>query len=234
MTRVHSLPVEAIDIGNRHRQDPGDIDALAASIETVGLLQPIAVRPDKRLVAGARRLAAVKQLGWDTVPVRVVEDLDERLRLLQAERDENTCRKDFTMSEAVALSEDIEADRLKEEAEKRKRAGKSADGKAGGRGRRKPSAESAEGNGAAERPRDTIAAAAGVGRDKLRKAAVVVKAAEEDPERFGPIRDEMDKTGNVDRAFKRVQKMKTPPPPPPPPPRYPYSDTLRAWLDLVN
>ena len=54
---------------------------------------------------------------------------------LMAERDENTCRKDFTPSEAVAMGKAIE-EAVKEEARKRKREGKSEDGLAGGAGRK--------------------------------------------------------------------------------------------------
>jgi hypothetical protein len=41
-------------VGERHRKDMGDIDGLAASMADLGLLQPIAVQPDGRLVGGAR------------------------------------------------------------------------------------------------------------------------------------------------------------------------------------
>jgi hypothetical protein len=40
----------------------------------------------------------VRELGWPEVEVHVVHGLEEELRLLQAEWDENTCRKDFTPS----------------------------------------------------------------------------------------------------------------------------------------
>lgn len=65
-------PVNAIKIGKRHRRDLGDIDALAGSIEDIGLLNPITVDEKNRLLAGARRLAACKQLGWKTILVNVV------------------------------------------------------------------------------------------------------------------------------------------------------------------
>lgn len=42
--------VDSIQVGNRHRKDLGDIDALAASIERDGLLQPITVTPEGVLV----------------------------------------------------------------------------------------------------------------------------------------------------------------------------------------
>lgn len=63
--------VESILVGRRHRADLGDIDALAASIERHGLLQPLTITVDGALVCGARRLAAIKRLGWRTVNVWV-------------------------------------------------------------------------------------------------------------------------------------------------------------------
>ena len=51
----------------------------------------------------------MKSLGWTEVPVVIVSDLDDALRLLNAERDENSCRKDFDPSEAVAMGRAIEA-----------------------------------------------------------------------------------------------------------------------------
>jgi excisionase family DNA binding protein len=53
-----------ITIGVCHRRDLGDIEGLAASIAALGLLHPIVVRPDGRLIAGKRRLRAAKLLGW--------------------------------------------------------------------------------------------------------------------------------------------------------------------------
>ncbi len=47
-----------IRIGERHRRDLGDVDALAASIAAVGLMHPIVVMPDGTLIAGRRRLEA--------------------------------------------------------------------------------------------------------------------------------------------------------------------------------
>jgi ParB family transcriptional regulator, chromosome partitioning protein len=61
-----------IVIGTRHRRDMGDLSALAASIEDIGLLNPITVDENGRLLAGARRLAACKLLGWTEISVNVV------------------------------------------------------------------------------------------------------------------------------------------------------------------
>src|SRR5262245_47219468 len=67
-----TLPVDQIRVGERHRKDLGDIDALAANIQRVGLLQPIVVTPDGFLLCGERRLRAAKLLGWKMIPVTIV------------------------------------------------------------------------------------------------------------------------------------------------------------------
>ena len=85
----------SIKIGKRHRRDMGDIDALAKSISEIGLLHPIVVTKDNTLVAGERRLAACKRLGWTDVQVTVV-DLGE---IARGEFAENAIRKDFVPSE---------------------------------------------------------------------------------------------------------------------------------------
>lgn len=61
-------PIDQIEIGERCRRDLGDIDALAKTIDELGLLQPIVITPDNLLIAGARRIAAGRKLGWDGNP----------------------------------------------------------------------------------------------------------------------------------------------------------------------
>src|SRR5437868_2885236 len=100
--------VAHIRVGLRHRRDLGDVGPLAESIAAIGLLHPLVVSPAGQLIAGERRLAAVKRLGWETVPVSIAYDLDDALRLLIAERDENTQRKPFNPSEMVVLANDLE------------------------------------------------------------------------------------------------------------------------------
>jgi hypothetical protein len=103
--RAKRTPEELVGnivVGTRHRQDLGDIAALAKSIKKLGLLQPIVVTPDRCLIAGRRRLEAVRELGWERAPIHVVDGMDVALKALRAEHDENTCRKPFTPSEAVA------------------------------------------------------------------------------------------------------------------------------------
>ena len=49
--------IDEIIVGKRHRRDLGDIASLAKSIDAHGLLHPIVVTCDGRLIAGERRLA---------------------------------------------------------------------------------------------------------------------------------------------------------------------------------
>lgn len=68
--------------------DPAELRELAASIKASGLLQPIVVRPGPaagtyELVAGERRLRAVRELGWTDVPA-LVREVDDRALLVLA------------------------------------------------------------------------------------------------------------------------------------------------------
>ena len=50
--------IRKIKVRTRYRKSLDDIESLAANIKELGLLHPIMVRPDGRLIAGKRRLAA--------------------------------------------------------------------------------------------------------------------------------------------------------------------------------
>ena len=99
--------VESIIVGNRHRTDLGDLTALAESIARDGLLQPLTVTIDGVLVCGARRLAAIKLLGWRMVSVWVRSGVSGRLGHLLAEQDDNMLHKDLTPVEAAALYREL-------------------------------------------------------------------------------------------------------------------------------
>jgi ParB family chromosome partitioning protein len=64
--------ISDIKVGTRLRKEYGDINSLAKSIETLGLLQPIIITKDKWLVAGERRLRAVMSLGWTKIPAVIL------------------------------------------------------------------------------------------------------------------------------------------------------------------
>ena len=97
------VPLDAIDVGDRHRRDMGDLQVLADSMASIGLLQPIGVTADHRLVFGERRLRAARMLGWATIAARVVDVPS----IVAGEYAENEVRKDFTPSERVAIAEAI-------------------------------------------------------------------------------------------------------------------------------
>jgi len=62
---TRTVQLNDINLGQRHRKDLGDIDALAESIRVLSLLHPIVVTTDNHLVAGRRRLEAVRKRPWN-------------------------------------------------------------------------------------------------------------------------------------------------------------------------
>ena len=64
--------IKDIIIDHCYRKDLGDLQGLAGSIREFGLLRPVLITADGRLIAGRRRLEACKLLGWETIPVNAV------------------------------------------------------------------------------------------------------------------------------------------------------------------
>ena len=202
---AHLLLADII-IGERHRHDLGRIDELANSIKAVGLLHPFVVTRDKRLIAGRRRLEAVKELGWPDVPVRVVDGLDDALVLLRAERDENECRKAFTPSEVVAIGaalERMEKCKSRECQQEGGRKGAAATNRKLGKKQETPSGNFPEADKG--ETRDKVAEAVGMSGRTYEKAKAVVAASKDDPEQCGDLVKEMDATGKVDPAYKEMK-----------------------------
>lgn len=184
-----SIQVSKIVVGKRHRKALGDIAALAADIDDLGLLQPIVITPKHELIAGYRRIEAWKRSRFRGRPIPChVVDLEA---IVRGEASENTQRKDFTPSEMVAIKRELEP-LAKAEAKERQRA---HGGTAPGRGAQSPTA-------AKGRAMDHISRYLGRDRRTMEKAEAVVKAAEADPKRFGAILEEMDRSGRVHTAFK--------------------------------
>jgi hypothetical protein len=104
---IIEIACEQIRIGERHRKEMGDLEALAASISAFGLLHPPVVTKEGVLVCGERRFRAMRDiLGWKTIPVIVLEVSS----IVEGEYAENEIRKDFTPSERVAIGKAIEAE----------------------------------------------------------------------------------------------------------------------------
>lgn len=110
------IDIERITVEDRIRSEFGNLRELADDIRDNGLINPPVVTPEYRLIAGERRLRAMKLLGWKQVVVNImtVRDYEHQLRL---EISENENRKEFTYTERVAWAkrlEQVEALKAKE------------------------------------------------------------------------------------------------------------------------
>lgn len=93
--------IDNVQTGQRLREvDTSRIEQLADSMRTLGQLSPIIVFSsgdetlELELVAGAHRLAAAQQIGWDQINAYVFAG--DHLSAELAEIDENLCRVDLT------------------------------------------------------------------------------------------------------------------------------------------
>ena len=75
------MPIDAIRVVGNVRDEVGDVTELAATIREHGVIEPIIVTPDGKLIAGQRRLAAARAAGLTHVPVRVRDVRDPRVAL---------------------------------------------------------------------------------------------------------------------------------------------------------
>ena len=89
---MNTLPVDEIIVGERFRQDLGDLSGLMGSIRDIGLLHPVVVTKDNVLLAGQRRLEACTRLGQKDIPAQVVDTLDDALRCLRIQH-RRPCRR---------------------------------------------------------------------------------------------------------------------------------------------
>jgi len=101
---VELLRLDSVIVDERVRKDMGDIDELCNSIKAVGLIQPIVISRDNRLIAGERRLRALKRLGVDALShakTFIYNDEVDPLRISAMEIEENVKRKQLTWQEEV-------------------------------------------------------------------------------------------------------------------------------------
>ncbi|MCP5197682.1 MAG: ParB N-terminal domain-containing protein [Gammaproteobacteria bacterium] len=160
--------IDSIRIDHRYRTDYGDLDGLAASIEQLGLLQPIGINQDHYLVFGHRRLMAFQQLGRSTIPARIIDVP----AIVLAEHAENEIRKDFTHSERVAIGKAVEA-------ELGKRQGQRTDLASESQGELVQNFAQVELPGSGQKTREIAAKKAGFGNpETYRQAKTVVDHAE--------------------------------------------------------
>jgi len=172
---VELVKIAEIKIGERYRQDLGDIQALADSIKEVGLLHPPVIDSAGILIAGERRIRACELLGWTEIPVRRLDLAD----IVRGEYAENAIRKNFTPSEAVAIAKALEPYE-KNAAVDRMTLGKISTGSEKGK------------------TRDRIAAAVGMSGRSLEKARQVVDSGRRE------LVEEMDRTRKVDPVHRKL------------------------------
>ena len=210
--KIQSVLISEVKIPKHLQRDLGSLESLQSSIlRHEGILHPIGITAEKELVWGYRRLCAYKALKQDRIDARIVSLSDS----LRATRDENVERKAYLPSEAAAIGLMIE-ERERPEAAKRMKSG------------RKPSAKLAEGskNGELGETEAKAAESVGMSRTTYQKAKYVAAKAKEDPEMFGDVQEEMDRTGKVDPAYREVQRRINPS-------KFPHSDRLESWLAKV-
>jgi ParB-like chromosome segregation protein Spo0J len=106
--KIIDVPIDNIHLGDRHRRDMGDMEALAANIREMGLLEPIGIDEFFNLVYGARRLEACESLGWKRITCVVVK----LKSIIAGEYAENEMRKQFTPTERAAIGRAIEEELL--------------------------------------------------------------------------------------------------------------------------
>lgn len=114
------LFINEIIVDDRIRKNPTHIKELIDDIQENGQIQPITVRIDDngsyRLVAGFRRLTAMKVLGEQKIEAYVISEADEE-KLLKMEISENEVRESFTRTERmeyIKRLEEIEKKKAKE------------------------------------------------------------------------------------------------------------------------
>lgn len=161
------FPVADIIVANRTRKEIGELLNLTCSIERVGLLHPVVLNAKHELIAGGRRLAAVKKLGWATIPTIIVDNLEDAILALAAERDENTCRKPWTASELAEMGRRLE-ELERPKAEERKSPGTNQHTKEVG-GNFPPTSEG--------KTRDIVGEALGVSGKTYEKAKAIAETA---------------------------------------------------------
>lgn len=94
------IPLEQIKTNNKYLRLDSDVEQLKKSIETVGIINPLILNMDDKLIAGGRRYTALKALGKTEAPFVRIEKSDLEQELVSI--DENLVRKDLNKMELEA------------------------------------------------------------------------------------------------------------------------------------
>ena len=117
---VAMMPLDKVlgrPAGDTRALDDEHLEALAESINALGLIEPLPVDRLGCLLCGAHRLLALRRLAvkdperWRLVPVRRMDFIaqDEPARALAVEVAENEKRRDYKPAEVCALAERLQA-----------------------------------------------------------------------------------------------------------------------------
>ncbi|HRZ25598.1 MAG TPA: ParB N-terminal domain-containing protein [Spirochaetota bacterium] len=101
------IKISEIKVRKRIREDMGDLTELRESIRNRGLINPVVINQKRELLAGYRRLMAVRELGWKEIECRTMPTRT-KVEKLCIENDENIGRKDFTEGEVLKYNEMME------------------------------------------------------------------------------------------------------------------------------
>lgn len=69
----------------QHRESLGALSNLVASIAAAGLVRPVLITEDGRVIAGARRIAAMRELGETHIPAVVASELSQAVEVLEGD-----------------------------------------------------------------------------------------------------------------------------------------------------
>jgi len=108
---VGMVPISSIIVGDRARKEMGDLDAIESSMQSRGLISPLAVKRtgDGKfiLLAGERRYLVLERNKAETIPVRIFPEEINPLEMKSIELAENFYRKDFEYWESDNLLKEI-------------------------------------------------------------------------------------------------------------------------------
>lgn len=189
------VKLDDIKIGDRFRNDPGNISDLVESIKELGLGQPIIINDEGYLIAGLRRFLAFKELGETSIPCRILDLSPEKERRMEA--DENMVRRDFTNSEIYAVQQYFHETESKPKHTERDESGKFAELSDSDR---------------SEPPREKTAKATGKSTDTVSKINQVMEAESKDPlvqKKLNHIKEKIDEQ-SVDKSYKEMKDVTKP------------------------
>ena len=101
--KVKFIKLADINVGERFREDFGNLDELIESVKDKGIIQPLTIDSDMKLLAGGRRHRAATEAGLTEVPV-LIRTTDGELDAREIELIENVHRKDFSWQERAKIT----------------------------------------------------------------------------------------------------------------------------------